>query len=308
MRKISNLFAKVRFDTDLCLDIVPKVWYNRFVPKLLEVFIMSKRWTMAEDLIIYKYCVENRWAFSSDIEIEWMKALLIDAGFTSRSDIAIKKRAREYDSLIGGWYSSYTTNQIRSRYQIFASEHYKKHYRELQSFIKQKNNCEKKQDDLSLLVESSDNLYHMVHVAKGRKFLDVLEDYIQCSGIKPRSKMYRDVNMSEDSFSAIRRGKYKTISRENIFKICFGLRLHYDDAVILMKSCGCALQEGEVLDSVVEYFLRQGPRKKIWYKYKGKELSCYIYDTDLIDADLCESKVPPLFWGARRGDDKDDLD
>lgn len=269
---------------------------------------MAQRWTMAEDRIIYKYCVENRWAFSSDDEVECMKAMLEDAGFLSRSSMAIKNRAREYDSLIGEWYFPYVTSKIRSRYEIFTSEYFRKHYSELQSFIKQKNNCAKNQDDFNRLVLNSDNLHHIVHVAKGRKFLDVLEDYIQRSGIKPRSKMYRDVNMSEDSFSAIRRGKYKTISRENIFKICFGLRLHYDDAVILMKSCGCALQEGEVLDSVVEYFLRQGPRKKIWYKYKGKELSCYIYDTDLIDADLCESKVPPLFWGARRGDDKDDLD
>ena len=37
-------------------------------------------------------------------------------------------------------------------------------------------------------------------------------------------------------------------------------------------------------------------------------MSCNIYDTDLIDADLCESKASPLFWGARRGDDKDDID
>jgi hypothetical protein len=269
---------------------------------------MAQRWTMAEDHIIYKYCVENRWAFSGDDEIESMKSLLEEAGFSRRSDLAIKKRAREYDSLIGGWYSPYTTSQIRSRYEIFASEHYRNHYIELQSFIKQKNNCEKERDELDVLAQPYDNLHHMVHVAKGRKFIDVLEDYIHDSGIKPRSRVYRDVNMSEDSFSAIRRGKYKTISRENIFKICFGLRLHYDDAVILMKSCGYALQEGEILDSVVEYFLRQGPTKKSWYKYQGKEVSCYIYDTDLIDADLCESKKPPLFWGARRGDDKDGID
>ena len=82
--------------------------------------------------------------------------------------------------------------------------------------------------------------------------------------------------------------------------------MHFDDAVILMKSCGCTFEDSEVLDNVVEYFLRQGPTKKKWYKSKGKETFCYIYDTDLIDADLCESKAAPLFWGARRGDDKDD--
>ena len=32
LRKISTLFAKVRFDTDLCLDIVPKVCYTITIP------------------------------------------------------------------------------------------------------------------------------------------------------------------------------------------------------------------------------------------------------------------------------------
>jgi len=184
---------------------------------------MAQRWTMAEDRIIYKYCVDNRWAFSSDDEIELMKLRLGEAGFSHRSSLAIRKRAREYDSLIAGWYSPYTTNQIRERYEIFTGAYYRNHYNELQAFINQKNQCEKDLDDFNMMVQPGDNLHHMVHVAKGRRFIDVLEDYIKRSEIKPRSKVYRDVNLSEDSFSAIRRGKYKSISRENIFKICFGL-------------------------------------------------------------------------------------
>ena len=100
---------------------------------------MAQRWTMAEDRIIYKYCVDNRWAFSSDDEIELMKLLLAEAGFSHRSSLAIRKRAREYDSLIAGWYSPYTTNQIRERYEIFTGAYYRNHYSELQAFINQKN-------------------------------------------------------------------------------------------------------------------------------------------------------------------------
>ena len=58
MNEICTLFAKVRFDTDLCLDIVPKVWYNRLVPKLLEVFIMAIKWSFEEDYIICKFAYE----------------------------------------------------------------------------------------------------------------------------------------------------------------------------------------------------------------------------------------------------------
>lgn len=269
---------------------------------------MARIWTMAEDRIIYKYCVENRWAFSGDDEIESMKSLLEEAGFLHRSNLAIKKRAREYDSLIGGWYSPYTTNKIRSRYEFFTSDHYKKHYSELQSFIKEKSHCEKEPDDFYLIVQPSDNLHHMVHVAKGRKFIDVLEEYIKNSEVRPKSRIYRDVNMSEDSFSAIRRGKYKRVAKENVFKICFGLRLNYDDAVRLINISGYTFEYDKVLDTVVEYFLRQGPTKRSWYQSKGKSGYCYIYDTELIDADLSESKAELLFWGERRGDDKDDID
>ena len=233
---------------------------------------MAQRWTMAEDHIIYKYCVDNRWAFSSDDEIESMKLLLAEAGFSHRSSLAIRKRAREYDSLIAGWYSPYTTNQIRERYEIFESEYYRNHYSELQAFINQKKQLEKDLIDFDISVLTVDNSIHMVHTAKGRKFIDVLEDYIQNSGISPKSSIYRDVNMSEDSFSAIRRGKYKKVARESIFKICFGLRLHFDDAVILMKSCGCTFDDSEVLDNVVEYFLRKGPTKKKWYRRSCKIL------------------------------------
>ena len=164
---------------------------------------MAQRWSMAEDYIIYKYCVENRWAFSSDVEIEMMMLILKESGFSQRSCIAIRKRALEYDCLIAGGYSPYVTSQIRDRYEIFSSEHYRNHYRELQSFMKQKTHFEKGVENLNILTQPVDNLHHMVHVAKGRKFFDVLEDYIKDSGIRPRSKMYRDVNMSEDSFSAI---------------------------------------------------------------------------------------------------------
>ena len=65
---------------------------------------MAQRWTMAEDLILYKYCVENRWASSRDMDIEIIGGLLREAGFSSRSNISIKNRARDYDRLISGQY------------------------------------------------------------------------------------------------------------------------------------------------------------------------------------------------------------
>lgn len=267
---------------------------------------MAQRWTMAEDLIVYKYCVENRWAFSSDTDIEIIGGLLKEAGFAARSDIAIKKRARDFDDLISGRYSPYIAGTIRERHEFFKGNQYRSHYERLQAFINQKDCLEKDLIDFNISELTADNTIHMVHTAKGPKFIDVLEEYIQKSEIRPRSRIYRDVNISEDSFSAIRRGKYKRVAKENVFKICFGLRLNYDDAVRLINISGYTFEYDKVLDTVVEYFLRQGPTKRSWYKSKGQEGYCYIYDTELIDADLSESKAELLFWGERRGDDKDD--
>ena len=267
---------------------------------------MAQRWTMAEDLIVYKYCVENRWAFSSDMDIEIIGGLLKEAGFATRSDIAIKKRARDFDDLISGRYSPYIVETMRARYEFLNSSQYRSHYEELQAFINQMDRLEKDLIGFDISALTAGNTIRMVHTAKGPKFIDVLEEYIQKSEIRPRSRIYRDVNISEDSFSAIRRGKYKRVAKENVFKICFGLRLNYDDAVRLINISGYTFEYDKVLDTVVDYFLRQGPTKRSWYKYKGEEKSCYIYDTDLSDADLYESKAELLFWGERRGDDKDD--
>ena len=263
---------------------------------------MAQRWTMAEDLILYKYCVENRWAFSSDMDIEIIGGLLKEAGFVVRSNIAIKKRARDYDCLISRQYLKDITGIIRERYEFFSSDQYSGHCKALQEFINHKKQC----GSFDVSAVTADNHMHMIHTAKGPKFIDVLEEYIKNSEVRPKSRIYRDVNMSEDSFSAIRRGKYKRVAKENVFKICFGLRLNYDDAVRLINISGYTFEYDKVLDTVVEYFLRQGPTKRSWYQSKGKEGYCYIYDTELIDADLSESKAELLFWGERRGDDKDD--
>lgn len=285
---------------------------------------MAQRWLFEEDYIVCKYCLENRWAFSSDVEIELIKSLLEQAGFSSRSNVAIKQRARNYDYLIGGGDFSYVPKQVQTIYGILTGEEFKNHFSEVQAFIKQKSRRREDLVEFESFMQTPDDSIHMVHTAKGRKFIDVLENYIQNSGIRPKSRIYSDIGMKQETYSAIRRGKYPTVSRENVYRLCFGLRLRYEDAIILINSCGYAFRGDSVLDSVVEYFLIQGPTEdsvNIVYENndnnnkdenankkdkKRKEQICYIYDTDLIDADLLESKVPALFWGSRRGDDRDD--
>ena len=54
---------------------------------------MAQRWSLNEDIIICKYCIENPWAYSSDMDIENMAVRLEVVGFEPRSRSAIRQRA-----------------------------------------------------------------------------------------------------------------------------------------------------------------------------------------------------------------------
>jgi len=273
---------------------------------------MAKRWSFREDYIVGKFIEKTLYLALTDERLDELIKLLSDDGFDSRSRVAIHKRAVCYKNLFLYNDDLCNNSQILAIYRILNNKGYSEHLIQLHEYISKrcKDACEiEEQYNLS---ENPSNLIHMVHKAKGARFIDILEDYIQNSGINPKSKIYREVGMKQETYSAIRRGKYKNISRENIYKLCFGLRLNYDDAIRLMEAGGCKLRGDSVLDAVVEYFLRQGPtvdsvnRVKQEKGNKYEEKVCYIYDTYQIDADLLESEESELFWGFRAGDDKDD--
>lgn len=285
---------------------------------------MAQRWSFSEDFIIAKFCKEHRYLYIDGILLDELISMLRQNGFSSRSKSAVRRRAKDFMYLFSGWESPCASNQVKMICGILNNESYESHIKEIKLFIEENQQTHANQT-LELFNESQNNLANMVHKAKGRRFIDVFEGYIQRSGIRPKSRIYRDVGMKQETYSSIRRGKYKNVSRENVYRLCFGLRLRYDDAMLLINSCGYSFRGDSVLDSVVEYFLMQGPTKasvnKIYEneddaidnersnkrkRQKSKEQKCYIYDTYLIDADLQESKVPELFWGFQYGDDQDE--
>ncbi|MBQ3012919.1 MAG: hypothetical protein IJD74_05205 [Clostridia bacterium] len=263
---------------------------------------MAQRWTFEEDYIVYKFCCEQEYM---DIEYESLNQLinkLTQAGFAERSGPAVYKRARDFTYLLRGWDVSRVSKQIKAIVETFNDESHKKHVAELQAYLNEKRQCKRivVDDDLSYLYNNSDEPLHMVHTAKGKPFNYVLSDYIDASIIRPKTRIYRDVGMKQETYSAILRGKYKKVDRENVYRLCFGLRLNYDEAVKLIRSGGYAFRDDSVLDEVVEFFLRKGPQKADVNreKVKGKyiEKICYSYDTILIDSDLLESNESVLFW------------
>lgn len=272
---------------------------------------MAKRWSFEEDYVVGKFCLKYKGLEICGLLLDELMEELHQNGFASRTEVAVSRRARDFTYLFRGWDSPYAVKQVRNIYKIFNYEGYENHLKNLQIFINQR---QLKAGDIYISefsINTLNDLTHMVHKPKGRKFIDVLEDYIQNSGINPKSRIYRDVGMKQETYSAIRRGKYNSISRENLYRLCFGLRLSYDQAINLMGSCGCILRGDSVLDAVVEYYLRQGPTvdsvnrvKQENGGNKTKEVICYIYDTDQIDADLIESKAPILFWTKSEDDEE----
>ena len=65
---------------------------------------MAQRWSINEDIIVCKYCIENPWAYSSDIDIENIADKIEAAGFKSRSKRAIQQRAYAYEILLEVYY------------------------------------------------------------------------------------------------------------------------------------------------------------------------------------------------------------
>ena len=110
----------------------------------------------------------------------------------------------------------------------------------------------------------------------GPSFQKVLFDFIDASGMKD-SEVYNSCFVGRDTFSHIRKGD-RGVSKKTIKQLCFGLKLSYDDAVILMESAGFAFSNNSVADLVVVYFL------------KNK-----IYDIFAANAELYERNEELLF-------------
>jgi hypothetical protein len=249
-----------------------------------------KRWSFREDYLVGKFCEDHKYMFIEGELLDELIEMLADAGFSFRSRNAVMKRARYYLPLTFGQdeYVKHIPKQVRELYRVLTSEEYNSDHREkLAAYITNKNQHTILDDAQDAVFGSATDLTRMVHTAKGPRFVDVLENLIGESCIRPKTKIYSDVGMKQDTFAAIRRGKYSTISRENVFRICFGLRLSYDSATMLMRSCGIIFREELVLDTVVEYHLKKGPTKR--------EGEFFKYDCELIDTDLMDSGVETLF-------------
>jgi DNA-binding Xre family transcriptional regulator len=233
---------------------------------------MAKRWSLNEDYIVCKYCVENRWAFTSDVDIEAMQSKLKKAGFSDRSARAIKIRARDYDYLTGGYVESPSmTNREREVLDLVYNGMQLSHcIDEYVEEIYQPNDSV----DISYTFDHKDtDMYQYLSIGELEvkpTFYATLDELLKKYYAKHAKdgktigavkKYFKDsltttYGVSIDTFNSIRREKYDTVSRKNIFKLCFALELDYEDAKRFLASIGMEFRHNKKEEVVYEAILK----------------------------------------------------
>ena len=127
--------------------------------------------------------------------------------------------------------------------------------------------------DLSFLTDTQQNLYKLVFtLPQTPTFKEVLIGFIKQHGFKKNSEVYNACYVKRDTFWAIIHGKNYGVSKRTVMQLCFGLKLTYDEAVILMASAGYAFAPSNLTDVIVSYYLE----RKI---YDIFEVNISLYDS-----------------------------
>jgi hypothetical protein len=108
----------------------------------------------------------------------------------------------------------------------------------------------------------------------GEDFYKVFRKLLDASGLTD-PQVYGSCNMGRDTFWRIMNQKNAGINKKTVVQLCFGLRLSYEDSVILMDAAGFSLAPGEEFDNVITIYL------------KNKD-----YDVNDVNLSLAERNVP----------------
>jgi hypothetical protein len=245
---------------------------------------MAQRWSINEDIIICQYCMENQWAYSSDYDIEMMTASLVESGYAPRSIGAIRKRAYYYQTMCIRWELSYIPNQVVMIYDTLFGENAQRR-QEIKSCIDKfyhpdvPKECVDANNPLLVLTGDSSGLLGYQHTIDfASTFPMVLQKYVELKGIKKHNVMCKRIGMKPDTFSAILRGKYNDVKKDNVLRICVGLELSVVEAEELLNSAGFMLSNAVMTDVVI--------KASLWNR---------IYNAVVINAELYENHAPMLF-------------
>ena len=245
---------------------------------------MAQRWSLKEDFIIANFCEESDYRYMSEDRLDELMERLDSEGFVGRSRRAVSTRANWYMDLHLKGESPYAVQQVLDVAEMFNFE-----MKEMRFALKRAIAETYEQSDLVIetvaeakalqgLNQCPSDLTAYLHTIDfNETFPMVIQKYLDLKGLKNRD-VYRKIYMKADTFSSILRGKYDTVKKENVLRLCVGLQLTVSEAEELMASAGYLFSKAIMTDVVVKACLEHR-----------------VYSPTCIDIELYENKAPILF-------------
>lgn len=239
------------------------------------------KWTFEEDYIVCNFYLSHIDSWYQNIDDVMME--LKQKGFGSREESSVIMRIQNFAYLHTGKGLSRAAKQSRNVYDMFIKRAQNtRQYNNLKSYIREHYiRTDKDEKEITSVVkdftDNSQNTHDFIYTKPlGPSFQDVLFDFIDERGMKD-SEVYNACFVGRDTFSHIRKGD-KGVSKRTIRQLCFGLKLTYDEAVMLMESAGYAFSNNNITDVIVAYYLKNN-----------------IYDIFDVNATLYENQAELLF-------------
>ena len=228
---------------------------------------MAQPWSFEEDYIVCKFYLEHAQSWKENLE--GLMELLRDNDFLSRDKGSVRMRVQNYESLHTGKGLANATKQSRDIYSAMLKRltnpgKYQALYSQLDSATSESLNK----------VTTNLHSYTAVGEPTGDSFYKVFMRFLDASGLTD-PQVYGSCNMGRDTFWRIMNQKNSGINKKTVVQLCFGLKLSYDDSVILIGAAGFSFAPGEEFDNVITTYL------------KNKD-----YDVNDVNLSLAERKVP----------------
>lgn len=214
-------------------------------------------WHYVEDYVVCSFYLDHIGSWRSNMNI--VMETLNRVGFGGRDENSVKMRIGNYEYLHTG--NKGLSNIAKQSKAIYAAKIARMAkvsvYSTITTSLSSLYIPRSGYDKFSLLTIERRELSEAVSPRSlGPTFSDVLFDLIDKHGFNKDSEVYKAAQVGRDTFSAIRCGKYKNVSKRTVLQLCIGAKLTYEEAVELLESAGFAFSKSNKTDVIVSLCLK----------------------------------------------------
>lgn len=248
------------------------------------------KWAFEEDFIVCNFYLSHidNWRNCNDEVMTELK----NAGFVLRDKASVIMRIQNYQYLHIKKGLSNVAKQTKRIYNVFEqrlnNSSLKKNIQEL---IKHHYISDAIEKPEYIFVPEDLNVKKFLYTEPLEpSFKDILINFIQRSG-KKDSEIYKESLVSRDKFNHIfnkrktnNSSDYIGVSKRTIMQLCFGLKLSYDEAVVLMESAGYAFRKNDLTDVIVVIYLKNK-------NHNIDDVNCTLYENGLAAFSMSRSDM-----------------